>query len=237
MPYLFQRKLMQVLPGQADESTRTLSSVSNEGHYVSLRPFIKAAKDQEEFPFESCFAGFNKSCIVSKIDEKTTKQTFLFDIHSNRVLGIPLQDAPLDTYWTTWVSGDIEERGTIHPNGPENEGIKFIELWQPIKAETYLSKDNFLVGSTDSTSRSITLKMDSEQYYGIVVIVGDVVQGLLHKKKAKDISVLRCVVDKDTLRFKKYEIKFGEDLMKFPIEVPSSITVGSFINGWEIIES
>lgn len=238
MPELFQRKLIQVVPGKANEPTRTLSSVSNEGHYVSLRPLINPSEEEEEsFPFESCFAGFKKSCIVSKINDTTVKQTFSFDIHSNRILGLPMQETPLDTYWNTWLSGDIEETGTLHPFGDDKEGIDFIELWQPIKAETYESKDSFFIGKTGSDARSVTLKLDSEEYYGIVVIVGDFVQGLLHKKKAKEISALRCVVDKETLRFKKYEIKFGVDLLKFPTEVPSSLVVGNFINGWEIIEA
>lgn len=236
MPSLFQRKLIQIKPEKASEPTRTLSSVSNNGNYVSLRPYINVTPQVEEFPFESSFAGLSTSCEVSRIDENNVKQSFKFDIHTNRILGIPFQDSAVDTYWETWASGDIEETGTVHPFGLDKEGIDFVELWQPLNADTYTSKTNFLVGETDSKARSVTLKLDSDDYYGIAVIVGDVVQGILNKKKTKEISALRCVIDKETLRFKKYEIKFGPDLMKFPTELPVSLVVGSFINGWEIIE-
>ena len=239
MPELFQRKLIQILPERANEPTRTLSSVSNKGNYISLRPLIKATTEEEEnFPFECCFAGFTKSCEVSKVDEATNKQSYKFDIHTNRLLDLPIQDTWADTYWKTWPSGDIEETGTLYPFGPDTKGVDFVELWQPINAETYTSKDNFLVGATEPNARSVTLKLDSDDYYGITVIIGDVVQGVLHKKKdKKDIAVLRCVVDKETLRFKKYEIKFGSSLLKFPSELPASLVVGSFINGWEIVEA
>lgn len=237
MPALLQRKLMQVKPNAAYENTRTYSTVTNEGHYVSLRPFINPSAEQEEFPFESLFGGLNKTVEVTKVDDTTVKQSFSFGIHSNRILGLPMQDSPVHTVWKTWESGDMEETGTIHPFGLDKEGIDFVELWQPLDAEAYESKDTYRVGPTSDKARSVALKMDTKEYDGVVTIVGNIVQGLLHKKDDNTISAVRCVVDSETLRFKKYEIKYGESLMQFPSELPESLVVGSFIHGWEVIEA
>lgn len=227
---------MQVKPQEAYENTRTLTTTTNSGHYLSLRPFINPTAEQEEFPFEALFGGLNDSVIVSKIDNKTIKQDFLFGIHSNRILGLPMQSSPVPTVWKTWESGDIQETGTVNPPGLENEGVDFVELWQPLNADYYQSKDDYKVGLTAENSRSVTLKIDTKEFYGIVTIVGNIVQGLLHKKENSTISAIRCVVDSETLRFKKYEIKYGESLLQFPSEIPESLVVGSFIHGWEIIE-
>lgn len=236
MPSLLQRKLMQIKPQEAYENTRTLTTTTNKGHYLSLRPLINPTEEQEKFPFEALFGGSSDSVIVSKIDDKTVKQDFLFGIHSNRILGLPMQSFPLPTVWKTWESGDIQETGTVTPPGLNNEGIDFVELWQPLNADVYQSKDDYRVGLTADNARSIALKIDTKEFYGIVTIVGNVVQGLLHKKENNTISALRCVVDAETLRFKKYEIKYGEAVLQFPSEIPESLVVGSFIHGWEIIE-
>ena len=237
MPSLLQRKLMQVKPEDAYENTRTLTTTTDKGHYLSLRPLINPTAEQEEFPFESLFGGLNNTISISNIDETTIKQDFSFGIHSNRVLGLPMQDAAVPTVWKTWESGDIQETGTVHPFGLDKEGVDFVELWQPLNAEAYQSKDDFRVGFTAENARSVTLKIDSKEFYGIVTIVGNIVQGLLHKKENPSISCIRCVVDSETLRFKKYEIKFGESLLQFPSEIPESLVVGSFIHGWEVIEA
>ena len=50
MPALLKRLLFQVGP-HPNERTFTLSSVSTDGHYISLRPFVKPSGDELSFPF------------------------------------------------------------------------------------------------------------------------------------------------------------------------------------------
>ena len=82
MPALLKRLLFQVGP-HPNERTFTLSSVSTDGHDISLRPFVKPSGDELSFPFEWAFAGTNETVKVNDQGNGVVTQDFNFWLDTN----------------------------------------------------------------------------------------------------------------------------------------------------------
>lgn len=238
MPSLFKRIAFEVA-GQPNERTLTLSSGSNDGHYISLRPLVNPSTPEEkDFPWEWAFAG-TKDDVDVTVKEDGVQQVFKFWFDANVYLKIPnTHNGEVDTFWRTWDSGCLKETGTVFPFGKDKEGVDFIELWQPVDAQ----RDELIIQNhADSQGRSITFKVDNDDYFGLLIVVGRWTQGFLAKKNGsshKDINFVR------TLETAKDETKtlreFGSEVSKFPTKF-DGIKKGDNVdvNGltWEVIEA
>ncbi|CAI4046728.1 Hri1p SKDI_12G3330 [Saccharomyces kudriavzevii IFO 1802] len=242
MPALLKRLLFQVGP-QPNERTFTLSSVSDEGHYISLRPFVKPSGSSESaFPFEWVFAGTNKSVKVSDLGNGVVTQDFNFWLDTNVYLNVPnTHRGEVNTTWKDWDSGCIEETGAVYPFGPEKESVSFRELWQPVDP----SREDLVIVSPNgekftSNAKSIVLKVTDEAYDGLVIIVGRWVQGFLSKKDQGTTEGLNFVrlLERDSGKFESL-LSFGKEVKKIPqsyenLKNGSTVTIEGL--NWEVIE-
>lgn len=239
MPALLKRLIFQVGPNP-NERTVTFSSVSNDGHFISLRPLAKPQTAAEkEFPFEWAFAGTKDDVKVTPISEGVVTQDFNFWFDGNKYLNIPnTHSGVVNTTWKTWESGLIEETGTVFPTGSSNPGVDFRELWQPMdfnKSEEVIAP----LGFDGSKGKSIVLKVSNAEYDGLLVVVGRWVQGFLSKKNestTKGLSFIRLIETNGS-----YETanKYGVDVAKFPTKftgLKAGETVESSGLNWEVIE-
>lgn len=238
MPALLKRVAFEV-NGSLMENTCTLTSESTDGHYISLRPLLAPTAAQAAFPFEWAFAGTNKDITVSKVSEDTVKEEFRFGFDTNVYLDVqPRHNGPVETYWQTIASGVRQEKGQIFPGGKDQPGVNFMEMWQPVD---FASEQLVIIDGKPQQGRSVTLKIDSKEYNGLVIVVGKWIQGFLSKKGASTAAGLSFV--------RSYEvpgapvdtsIKFGADFAKFPTMF-DALKVGQTVdaNGaaWEVIEA
>ncbi|CCF55911.1 hypothetical protein KAFR_0A04760 [Kazachstania africana CBS 2517] len=237
MPSLLKRISFRVA-GTNNERTFTLSSVSDDGHFISLRPLIKPAGEKEvEFPFEWAFAGTNKDVDVTKVDETNVRQVFRMAFDSNVYLKVPNASSdPVDTNWKTWDSGVLQESGTIFPFG-DDRAVEFEEIWQPIDIE---SGKLILTDSAAANGRSIVLKVTNSNKYGIIIVTGKWIQGLLgdlDDSSIKGLNFIRFVQNSDGSHQKL--INYGSNVDQFPTKF-DSLEKGETIdvNGvsWEVLE-
>ncbi|KAL6939311.1 hypothetical protein ACO0RG_003147 [Hanseniaspora osmophila] len=237
MVQLFQRKLFQVLPNPPCETTSTFSSVTNAGHFISLRPFVNKA-GHEDFPFEWCFGGISKYSQASQLDADTAQIIFTMELDTNTIRKVENVDKdPVTTKWATWPSGDVEETGEVFPFGKDKEGVKFRELWQPINPDTYETeqKFNILPRSADASKfASIALYVNNSEFHGLVTIVGNFVQGFLHKKGTESMSFIRAAFNGSKY---EYSIKFGPNVDVFPTKFHNGVKVGEKVGVFEVIEA
>ncbi|CCE63761.1 hypothetical protein TPHA_0F02800 [Tetrapisispora phaffii CBS 4417] len=243
MPSLLKRVLFQV--GDAmNERTITYSSVSNDGHCISIRPFTKPTGEKEEkFPIEWAFACTNKDVKVTKLSETSMKQDFDFLLDTNRYLAGEHEKSGdiVETQWDTWESGLILEHGVVYPHGKDKEGVAFKELWQPLDCS--IAEETILASSErNDVSRSIVLRTEkSEKWDGLIIVTGRYVQGILLDKTKSDvtgISILRLVETGAMDSFSPLVVQ-GENTHKFPktygkLELEDVIKLGGI--GWEVIE-
>ncbi|SCU99653.1 LANO_0F02982g1_1 [Lachancea nothofagi CBS 11611] len=241
MVSLNKRCTFQVGQDPANERTLTLSSSSNEGYFVSLRPFIAPKDSEKQFPFEWAFAGGPASARVEKKDDKTDVVYFDFDFDTNVHLNAEnTHRGTITTYWKKWESGLVEERGQVFPFGTEKEGVDFFELWQPVDVD----QDALTILSDKSPdqdiARSVVLTVDNADYKGLVVAVGRWAQGILFKKNEhsiKGVNFLRSV----ELANGQWETQFeyGTDADRFPQKFIASkgSTFYAKSLSWEVIES
>ncbi|KAL3230065.1 Protein HRI1 [Nakaseomyces bracarensis] len=245
---LLKRLAFQVGPN-ISENTFTLSSVSKEGHFISLRPFTKPTKEQEGFPFEWGFAGTKENLKAAPTKDSegnvVLQQDFDMGFDTNVYLGIEnTHRGVINTFWKTWDSGCLEESGKVFPFGKDKEGIPFMELWQPIDPNV---KDMVMLEAGDgrfapSSVRSVVFKVSAGQgYEGLIVVVGNWAQGYIAKestKSAEGINFIRYYIEGD--KASHYYTKFGSECNKFPTDL-SSVSVNSTVtvNGlkWDIIEA
>ncbi|CCK70985.1 Hri1p KNAG_0F03230 [Huiozyma naganishii CBS 8797] len=241
MPAICKRVLFEA-GGNVNERTLTLSSVSNDGHYISVRPLVKKNTEAErEFPFEWVFAGTKDHIeVTNETDGVTQKQVFDFWLDTNVYLGISnTHRGKVHTKWTTWESGLLLEQGTVFPFGKDGEGVDFKELWQPIDA----NRDELVIqDKLESQGRSVTFKVDNNEYFGLVVVVGKWVQGFLAKKNGgskRDLNFVRLVESAFAGKYTTLE-RYGVDADKFPCEF-DTVKKGDHVtaNGvqWEVIEA
>ncbi|GMM55284.1 Hri1 protein [Maudiozyma humilis] len=221
------------------ENTCTLTSESTDGHYISLRPLLAPTAAQAAFPFEWAFAGTNKDITVSRVSADTVKEEFRFGFDTNVYLDVkPRHEGPVETYWQTIASGVRQETGEIFPAGKTQPGVKFMEMWQPVD---FASEKLVIIGAEAQQGRSVTLKIDSAEFQGLVIVVGKWVQGFLSRKRAaaaEGLSFVRAFEvpgsNVDTA------VKFGKDFDKFPT-LFDALKVGQTVdaNGaqWEVIEA
>lgn len=238
MPFLFKRISFEVA-GQASERTLTLSSGSNDGHYISLRPLLNPSTlEEKEFPWEWAFAG-TKDTVEVNNKENGCQQIYNFWFDANVYLQTPnTHRGPIDTFWATWESGLLKETGTVYPFGKDKDGVDFVELWQPVDAQ----REEFVIqDKAESKGRSVTFKVDNDQFYGLVIVVGRWAQGVLAQKgnsTTKGLNFIRSVesVNGDI----KNLIQFGSDVNKFP-SVFTKVKKGDEVeaNGltWNVIEA
>lgn len=238
MVSLYKRLLFQTLSEEPNETTLTLSTTTNKGNYISLRPFLKCDSSQK-FPFEWVFGGLSDSANIIVQDASTTEIDFNFQFDTNVYLNVPnTHRGEIQTFWKVWKSGCIEETGTVYPFGFNNPGVSFRELWQPLNPN---EEDFVLLSDHNNTNiTSITLYLNSDKYNGIVVIVGKWCQGILFKKNdgtIKGLSFVRLVQRSDG-SWKKL-IEFGDDFNKFPTKFDVKENQKIIIDGevWDVIES
>ncbi|EDO17078.1 hypothetical protein Kpol_530p48 [Vanderwaltozyma polyspora DSM 70294] len=241
MPAFLKRLIFQV-GDQASERTYTYTSVSNDGHYISLRPLIRPKDDKErEFPVEWAFAGLNTDIRVTKIDEYTVTQDFNFWIDINRYLKVPnIHQGEVHTTWKRWESECLEETGTVYPFGPDKEGVNFMELWQPLdsnRVEDVVAP----IGMDNSKDRSVVLKIDDSKYEGLMIVVGKWAQGLMTKKGESSTDGINMIRSVETST-NSYKTLFsqGSNVDKFPsafenLSKGTKVDVNGF--EWEVIES
>lgn len=242
MVSLNKRCAFQVGENPADERTLTLSSASNGGYYISLRPFVEPKDSESELPYEWAFAGSPKSLEAKKVDELRDEINFNFDFDTNVHLNAEnTHRGVVETHWKKWESGLVEERGQVFPFGPDKQAVSFFELWQPIDA----TRDEFVhiseKSADQSAARSVVLALDDDNYRGLVITVGKWTQGILFKKAehtAKGINFLRACESADgkitTL------LKYGVDFDRFPStfvgqkDAELQGAAGAF---WKVVES
>lgn len=237
MPALLKRLAFQV-GNSINERTCTYSSVSDDGHFISLRPLVKPyTEGEKKFPFEWAFAGLNKDVTVKKVSEDEVTQDFDFWLDSNRYLNVPnTHKGIVNTNWKTWESGCMKETGTVFPFGVDKPGVEFMELWQPLDA-SQAEEAIAPIGGTGAKVRSIVLKADTSKFQGLMIVVGQWIQGYLSAKggdSIEGISFIRAIEYGETI------FEYGTGVAKFPrtfddVEVGSSIHLGGV--GWEVIEA
>ncbi|SCW00587.1 LAFE_0C07492g1_1 [Lachancea fermentati] len=235
------RLTFQVATNPADERTLTLSSTTNKGHFISLRPFVRPTESEKDFPYEWAFAGTSSHAKSSATDGDSITIDFNFQFDTNVYLNKEnTHRGEVHTLWTTWESGCVEERGKVFPFGAENEGVDFFELWQPIDA----TRDEFVIlgneSEQDPNARSIALTLNNGEFEGLIVVVGKWAQGILFKKNdhtTKGVNILRAV-EKQKGQWQTL-LKYGADFDKFPVkfeaEEGASVVAGNAT--WEVIES
>lgn len=238
MVSLCKRVLFQADTESPNEQTLTLSSTSNKGHYISLRPLINS--EGKAFPFEWAFAGRSEDATITTIDATTNGIDFNFGLDTNVQMSVPnTHRGVIKTVWKTWESGVIEEIGSVFPWGTEGTEVNFREVWQPIDP----SRTEFVeLGNTsvvDPSATSYTLFIDNDDFKGLVVVVGRWVQGLLFKKNdasVQSINILRGILEGSELQIL---VRYGPDFDKFPQSFTAKEGEKVVSNGitWEVIES
>lgn len=245
MPALLKRVAFQVglVP---NERAFALSSVSNDGHYISLRPFVKPQGPSEEaFPFEWAFAGTNKHVTVTQVKPNVVNQDFDFWFDVNVYLDAPnTHRGVIKTTWETWESGCLAEAGTVFPEGLDNEGVSFFELWQPLDPtkKELVMKSEKNEASADS-AKSIVFKVaEGSGYDGLLIVTGKWAQGFLSKQNVGKIEGLNFIRAQETETSSVAEVLFqyGNECNKFPRRF-TGVKVGDVVdvNGlkWDVIES
>lgn len=239
MVSLTKRVLFEIIPNGPNETTVTLSSTTNKGHYVSLRPFVNG--EGKEFPFEWAFGGTSDTLEVRKIDERSNGLDFNFKFDTNVKLEIPeTHRGVIKTVFKTWDACLVEETGSVFPFGPDGAEVKFRELWQPIDPTRLEFVELSHGNDVDPNATSIALHTDNSEYEGLVVIVGNWVQGILFKKgenTLKGVNLVRSQIDAN--KSVKDLFKFGPDAAKFPTELLLKEGSKTTSNGveWSVIES
>ncbi|CCC69893.1 hypothetical protein NCAS_0D03120 [Naumovozyma castellii] len=238
MPSLLKRILFEVA-GHPNERTLTLSSASNDGHFISLRPLVKPSTEAEKkFPFEWAFAGTNANIKITPKSEGVAAQDFNFWFDANVYLNVPnTHRGEVNTTWTTWESGCIQETGKVFPFGKDKEGVSFMELWQPVDA----NRDELIItNDANSKGKSIVFKVDNAEYEGLVIVVGKWTQGFLSKKNGNSIEGLNFLrlLERESGKVEAL-VDYGKDAQKFPRDF-ANLKKGSSVdvNGltWEVIE-
>ncbi|KAH3903339.1 Hri1p SCDLUD_000965 [Saccharomycodes ludwigii] len=250
MVAVFKRELIQVIPNPPNERTFTLSTVTDKGHYISLRPLVKPTTEEEKkFPFEWGFGGRNTSVEIINVNSNSFKQNFVFELDLNEYLQIPNTHSGLiNTLWTTWDSGCLEETGELFPFGKNKESVAFRELWQPIDPSKSVDFDHLTLKDGDdahngSKETSVALHIDNDTFVGLVVVAGNILQGILFKKNdntIKGTNFIRGIIASEEKKEFTYSIKYGEDVTSFPLDLftkHDSIKVGDVISQWKVIES
>lgn len=237
MPSLLKRVVFQV-GSVPNERAFALSSVSNDGHFVSLRPLCKpVTKAEKEFPFEWAFGGTNRDVTVTEVKEGVVKQDFNFGFDANVYLNTPNTHRGLiETLWENWDSGCIAETGKVYPAGVDKEGVSFFELWQPVDP----SKEELVMEASD-TGKSIVFKTkNGSGYDGLFIVTGQWSQGFLSKNgegTTKGLNFIRLLERPSGL---KILLRYGVDFEKFPTKV-CGVSKGDVLNfggiEWEVIES
>ena len=241
MVSISKRYTFQVGDAPADERTLTLSSASNEGYYISLRPFVQPSDAEKEFPFEWAFAGSPGTAKHTKLDELRENIDFDFEFDTNVHLEVAnTHRGVIETKWKKWESGLVEERGQVFPFGPEKQGVSFFELWQPIDA----TRADFVPlgenSANQESARSVVLTLKDSNYKGLIVTVGSWTQGIIFKKdehSVKGVSILRAVESEGKT---KNLLQFGSDFDKFPtsyIAEKGALVQGANNSQWEVVES
>ncbi|CAH01291.1 Hri1p [Kluyveromyces lactis] len=239
MVSLTKRVLFEVIPNPPDETTLTLSSTTNKGHYISVRPFVNA--EGKEFPFEWAFGGTSDHIELKKINERANSLNFNFKFDTNVKLNVPeTHRGVIKTVFKTWDSGLVEETGSVFPWGTEGTEVKFRELWQPVDPTRLEFVELNNEKDVDQAANSIALSVDNEEYEGLVIVVGRWIQGILFKKGVNTldgINLFRSQIDEKNSIVSL--VKFGADADKFPQEVllnEGSITTSKGLE-WSVIES
>lgn len=238
MPALLKRIAIEV-NGALGEQTSTVTSQSTDGHYISLRPLLHPTEEQGSFPFEWAFFGTNKDIEVSKVSETIDKQVFKFGFDTNVYLKVAnIHEGPVSTQWETIANGVQQETGEIFPFGKDKAGVKFVEIWQPIDSN---SEQFVITDGTNTSNRSIVLKIDNDEYFGMIIVVGKWVQGFLSKKNGSTASGLNSIrafeTGNGTLNT---SLKFGSDFDKFPTmydALKTGMTVDANGAVWDVIEA
>lgn len=245
MPQLLKRLAFRV-GAVPNERTNTLTSISNDGHYISLRPLINLKTTaEEEFPFEWVFAGTSKHIKVTPVKKGVIKQDFNFWLDTNTYLNVPNSHrGEINTVWTQWESGSLAENGQVFPTGIENPGVPFFELWHPLdpnRPEYVLLSDQQASSSTVA-ARSVVFKVAAGQVYdGLVIVTGNWAQGFLSKHgdgTVNGLNFLRTLKKEDGT--KEAFVLYGPDADKFPQHY-SGFKVGDHVElqglKWQVIES
>lgn len=147
-------------------------------------------------------------------------------------------EGPVETYWQTIHNGVRQEKGEIFPMGKDQPGVKFMELWQPID---FSKEDIVITDGSVTKGRSVTLQIDTAEYFGLVIVVGQWIQGFLSKKgqnSKEGLSFIRAFETSqgtvDTL------VQYGADSNKFPT-LFDALSVGTVVdaNGasWKTLEA
>lgn len=116
--------------------------------------------------------------------------------------------------------------------------MDFVELWQPVDAQ----RDELVIqDKAESKGRSVTFKVDDEQFYGLVIVVGRWAQGVLAQKGNSTIKGLNFMRSVETNNGEiKNLIEFGSDVTKFPSAF-ADVKKGDKVevNGltWDVIEA
>ncbi|AQZ13221.1 HRI1 (YLR301W) [Zygosaccharomyces parabailii] len=245
MPQLLKRLAFRV-GAVPNERTNTLTSISNDGHYISLRPLIQLnTASEEEFPFEWVFAGTSKDIKVTHVKQGVVKQDFNFWLDTNRYLNVPNSHCgEINTVWTEWDSGSLAENGQVFPTGKGNPGVPFFELWHPLDPNR--SDYVLLSGKKEidlaAKAKSVVFKVvEGQGYDGMVIVTGNWAQGFLSKHDdgtVNGLNFLRTLTKYDGS--KEAFVLYGPDAEKFPQEY-SGFKVGdhAVLDGlkWEVIES
>ncbi|SCU83809.1 LAME_0C06766g1_1 [Lachancea meyersii CBS 8951] len=241
MVSISKRSTFQVGQELANEKTLTLSSTSNEGYLISLRPLVEPTESEKEFPFEWAFAGPPSSAKIEKKDELTDAIDFEFEYDTNVQLNAEnTHRGVIKTVWKKWVSGLVEERGQVFPFGKDKEAVDFFELWQPLDA----TRSDFVMldGNSENqeTARSVVLSVDNAEFKGLVITVGRWTQGILFKKNEhtfNGLNILRALEQQDGTW--KTLLQYGPDFGNFPqtfaAPVASSVDGGAL--KWKVVES
>lgn len=245
MPELLKRLVFQVGP-VPNERAFALSSVSNDGHLISLRPFVKPqGPSEQKFPFEWAFAGTNKDVAVTQVKPNVVNQDFSFWFDANVYLNVPnTHRGVIKTSWETWESGCIAETGEVFPHGGDKDGISFFELWQPLdptKEELVIKAEKN--EATAASAKSIVFKTASGSGYdGLVVVTGKWAQGFLSKQNVGTIEGLNFIrtQEVETSSVAEVVLQYGEECQKFPREF-NGVKLGDVVDvdglKWEVIES
>lgn len=245
MPTLLNRVVFQVGP-TPNERASVLSSVSNDGHFISLRYFVKPQNASEEaFPLEWAFAGTNQNVSVRQGGPGVVYQDFNFWFDSNVYLNVPnTHRGVINTKWETWESGSISETGSVYPAGPELAGVPFFELWQPLDP----TQDELVIASpknsaSASSAKSIVFKAaPGSGYDGLVVATGRWAQGFLSRQNEGTVGGLNFIrtVESGESHTVQTLFEYGKDSDKFPRKF-DGVKLGDVVdvNGlkWEVIES
>ncbi|CDO95348.1 unnamed protein product [Kluyveromyces dobzhanskii CBS 2104] len=239
MVTLTKRVLFEIIPNGPDETTLTLSSTTNKGNFISVRPFVNTKG--KEFPFEWAFGGTSDNMEVEKIDERANAIDFNFKFDTNVKQELPeTHRGVIKTVFKTWDAGLVEETGSVFPWGADGTEVKFRELWQPVDPTRLEFVELANADEVDQNANSIALTVDNEEYNGLVIVVGRWVQGILFKKGVNSLAGINLIRSQINEKNSISDlVKFGPDATKFPKEIllkEGSTTISSGLE-WTVIES